>query len=150
MVYQIAYVSVTNRPLAASDVSDILNVSQKNNERERITGLLMYHDQLFFQVLEGELSSVKTSYERIGFDERHHGLALVWEGEVEERAFPAWSMGLADPDALGEQNKAHLRSLTELKRREGSILTGDTLAEELVRSVLDEFRGVQGQMQTPY
>jgi|TARA_R110002073_G_scaffold139085_3_gene288995 hypothetical protein len=143
MVYQIAYVSVTNSPLAASDISDILKVSQKNNAREGITGLLMYHDQLFFQVLEGERPSVETSYERIGFDKRHQGLTLVWEGEVEERAFPAWSMGLADPDALGEQNKANLRSLPELKRREGSILTGDTLAEELVRSVLNEFRGVR-------
>jgi len=48
-----AYVSVTDTQLGDDDLSDILSVSAHNNERDGVTGLLMYHDQLFFQVLEG-------------------------------------------------------------------------------------------------
>lgn len=49
MVYQMAYVSVTDTQLGDDDLSEILSASIQNNERDGITGLLMYHDQLFFR-----------------------------------------------------------------------------------------------------
>lgn len=49
MVYQIVYVSVPIEPLSASQISGILNTARSNNSREGITGLLIYHDNLFFK-----------------------------------------------------------------------------------------------------
>tara|TARA_R110002012_G_scaffold296165_1_gene493307 strand:- start:458 stop:889 length:432 start_codon:yes stop_codon:yes gene_type:complete len=143
MVYQMAYVSVTDTQLGNDDLSDILNASIQNNERDGITGLLMYHDQLFFQVLEGAEDMVNKSYKRIVIDQRHHGLSNVWEGQADERAFPDWAMGLVSPDTLGEKGRDSLRSLAELKRADGPLLSGETLAEALARSVLSEFRGLR-------
>jgi hypothetical protein len=143
MVYQMAYVSVTDTQLGNDDLSDILSASILNNERDGITGLLIYHDQLFFQVLEGAEDMVKKSYKRIAIDQRHHGLSNVWEGQADERAFPDWAMGLVSPDTLGEKGRDSLRSLAELKRADGPLLAGETLAEALARSVLSEFRGLR-------
>lgn len=143
MVYQMAYVSVTDTQLGDDDLSDILSVSTHNNERDGITGLLMYHDQLFFQVLEGPEDLVKDSYKRIAYDQRHHGLSNVWEGETEARAFPSWAMGYAKPDELAKESRESLISLADLKKADSSILAGQSLAEALARSVLSEFRGLR-------
>lgn len=66
MIYQIVYISSSPEPLETSQVSDILGSSRINNARDGITGLLVYHDQLFFQVLEGNRSVVEHCYARIG------------------------------------------------------------------------------------
>ncbi|WP_286759947.1 BLUF domain-containing protein [Sulfitobacter sp. UBA1132] len=143
MVYQMAYVSVTDTQLGDDDLSDILSASIRNNERDEITGLLMYHDQLFFQVLEGSEDMVKKSYKRIAYDQRHHGLSNVWEGETDARAFPSWAMGYAKPDALAKESRECLISLADLKKADTSLLAGQSMAEALTRSVLSEFRGLR-------
>tara|TARA_R110002074_G_scaffold92570_1_gene202143 strand:+ start:1387 stop:1818 length:432 start_codon:yes stop_codon:yes gene_type:complete len=143
MVYQIVYVSTSPEPLTTSQISDILNSSSGNNARDGITGLLMYHDQLFFQVLEGERSAVESCYSRIGLDGRHSSLALMWKGEDAGRTFPNWAMGYAIPDKLGPQGKDSLQSLAKLKNGKGSTLTGNTVAAELARWIIRDFKDVQ-------
>jgi hypothetical protein len=39
-----------------------LEVSQRNNDRDVITGILLYNDRTFFQVLEGKQSAVEDCY----------------------------------------------------------------------------------------
>ena len=50
MFSQLAYVSLSPLSLDETTLSDILEVSRLNNARDEITGILMYHDELFFQV----------------------------------------------------------------------------------------------------
>lgn len=143
MVYQIVYVSVPIEPPTISQISGILNIARSNNSRDGITGLLMYHDNLFFQILEGEPALVAACYSRIALDKRHTKLALMWEGHVAKRTFPNWAMGLSSPDELSPQGKDTLFSLAMLKNDKGSILVGNTIAVTLARWIMREFPNVQ-------
>lgn len=100
MLYHIAYVSAARDPLVPQLLADILDVSARNNARDGITGVLMYHDRTFFQILEGARDAVKSCYARICMDNRHSGVCLMWEHDVESRVFSDWAMGYAGPDQI--------------------------------------------------
>ena len=58
-----------------------------------ITGMLLYKDLDFMQVIEGEENTVRKLSSRIERDRRHQGYTeLRWE-VIRERRFPDWSMG---------------------------------------------------------
>lgn len=92
-VFQLAYVSATEAPMRASELASILDVSQKNNTRDNVTGVLIYGQQMFFQILEGTESAVRATFSRIQEDRRHIGISVTLELHCQERAFPDWSMG---------------------------------------------------------
>jgi hypothetical protein len=85
----------------ASDLSDsyeselgtILNASVKNNEKNEVTGMLVYKNGRFLQVLEGEIENVLETYKRISKDPRHHNIVVLLKDEIESRDFQHWSMG---------------------------------------------------------
>lgn len=118
MLRHIAYVSRSCSPLDAKFLSDILEVSVRNNERDGISGVLMYHDKLFFQVLEGEGRLVQQCYERICRDPRHSGISLALDETVEARSFPDWLMGYVGPDEISTNTSGAMLSLAGLKAPE--------------------------------
>lgn len=120
MLYQLAYISRSRSPLDQTTLSDILDVSQRNNARDEITGVLKFHDDLFFQILEGERAAVEDCYhKRISYDSRHKGLSLTWCGFAESRTFSDWSMVYAGPDEIGLFTHETFRSLDHLKNDKG-------------------------------
>jgi hypothetical protein len=119
MIYQIAYTSLSNSPLDETTLSDILEVSQRNNDRDVITGILLYNDQTFFQVLEGKQSAVEDCYyKRIENDSRHSCLSLIWYGPTKIRAFSDWAMEYAGPREIGRYTKDTFTSLNDLNSYE--------------------------------
>lgn len=141
MPYQLAYVSYSRSPLDQATLSDILEVSLRNNARDHITGVLMYHDQLFFQILEGEQTAVEDCYyKRICCDHRHSGLSISWCDTVDSRTFSDWLMGYAGPDAIGQYTKGTFHSLEQLKRDNGLNEPSKDLALELALSVFKDSR----------
>lgn len=74
---------------------DILNVARTNNASLDITGVLVRKRDIFFQILEGEESAVRSLIEKIEKDSRHYEVDIIDERNVEERSFSDWSMGFA-------------------------------------------------------
>lgn len=70
---QLIYVSSTKRDVPDATLNEILSVSRRNNEPAGITGMLMYLEGGFLQVLEGERAQVESTYQRICADKRHWG-----------------------------------------------------------------------------
>ena len=90
---RLTYISNFSRSLTKKDIENIGKVSQTNNSREGITGVLLSCNGIFFQILEGEEENIDTLYEKILNDDRHHQiLCLKSELNVTERRFPEWSM----------------------------------------------------------
>jgi hypothetical protein len=73
---------------------DILRASQKNNERNGVTGMLLYADGNFLQVLEGPPQTVEETFARIEQDPRHHHIIVMSDEPTTQRDFADWSMGL--------------------------------------------------------
>ena len=86
------YVSKEAYPLKQSDLDDILELSSKNNKEKEITGMLLYIEGRFFQVLEGEKETIEELYNYITIDPRHKDVTLIATGRHEKRIFNKWSM----------------------------------------------------------
>ena len=92
-MFQLVYVSTATHEFSGRELAELLSVARKNNSRDGVTGMLLYHGGSFFQVLEGEEESVKAIFSRVERDPRHQKVTVLHEEEeVENRDFPDWSM----------------------------------------------------------
>ena len=82
---QIAYRSKASRNLQESELKRILEVARVNNRAWGITGMLMYSNGTFFQVLEGERKNLQRLYDVIFADSRHNAIWSIYEAEIERR-----------------------------------------------------------------
>jgi hypothetical protein len=98
-MFFLVYVSSAVRPFSQSELVELLAKSHENNAPLGVTGMLLYKDGNFMQVLEGEEEVVRTLYARIGLDPRHRGLLTILQGPLAERQFLDWSMGFRDLNA---------------------------------------------------
>jgi hypothetical protein len=87
------YASVGTKEFAEQDLAAILRVARHKNEALGVTGMLLFADGNFFQVLEGEPAVVDGLYERIGQDPRHEKLVKIIREPIARRSFADWTMG---------------------------------------------------------
>ena len=92
-MHQLVYVSTASWAMSDADLNDILDASRRNNRTKSVTGLLLYLDHGFLQVLEGPKAAVEETYAIICRDRRHSGPRILIAQDVEERLFGSWSMG---------------------------------------------------------
>ncbi len=95
-MFFLVYVSSATRPFSGEDLRALLETCRKNNAELGVTGMLLYKDGNFMQVLEGDEDAVRGLYERIAADPRHGGELTLQEGHAEGRQFADWSMGFRD------------------------------------------------------
>lgn len=98
------YCSAASRPFSAGDLTELLAGARLHNQRHGITGMLLYADGSFFQVLEGAPADVDQLFDRISRDSRHDHVTLIIREPLALRAFGEWTMGHADitPEELDE------------------------------------------------
>lgn len=102
---QILYVSGATPPLSDADIESILEASRRNNERAGITGMLLWADGPFLQILEGEAEVLDLTLTRIRHDPRHRNIMVLVEQEASQRSFPNWSMGFKHLDPERDTDK---------------------------------------------
>ena len=73
-------------------LDDILTKSRSNNPSIGITGNLIYHADLFLQLLEGPHLAVHKLYETILADSRHADIIKLRDETVNRRLFASWAM----------------------------------------------------------
>lgn len=100
-MFFLIYVSSAVKPFSHSDLVDLLDHSRKNNTELNITGMLLYKDGNFMQVLEGDKEAVEALHAKIEADPRHRGMFTLLQGTQVERQFPDWSMGFRDLNSAG-------------------------------------------------
>ncbi|MEP6948093.1 MAG: BLUF domain-containing protein [Ginsengibacter sp.] len=89
----LVYVSSACKHFSEEDLKTLLMKSRENNIKLGITGMLLYSENNFIQVIEGELASINGLYSNITNDPRHTGFLTLLRGEIQARNFPDWSMG---------------------------------------------------------
>jgi hypothetical protein len=95
----LVYISTAYKLLTQDELLDILAVSRKNNERRNLTGMLLYGEGTFIQVLEGDIDQLNETYAVIKADPRHKNILKMTEGEITQRNFPEWLMGFKSVNA---------------------------------------------------
>lgn len=107
-VFQIVYVSSAVRPFSPADLVDLLAQARPRNAAADVTGMLLYHDGNFMQLLEGSEKQVRTTHERIKTDPRHTGMITLIQGPASERICGDWSMGLRNISSEEAKNASGL------------------------------------------
>lgn len=92
-LYHIIYASRATKEFTKEELLQLLDVAKENNKLVDVTGMLLYCEGSFLQLIEGELAQLKKLYNRIEKDPRHDNTTRIVEEPIEERRFDNWSMG---------------------------------------------------------
>lgn len=95
---RIIYCSQATYDLAPEELVSLLEKSRMNNERDGLSGMLLYSSQSFLQMLEGDEEPLRKAYERIENDSRHVNLRLLADIETTAPLFGEWTMGFEHVD----------------------------------------------------
>jgi len=132
-LYFLIYVSIASDDLGREQLLDLLRVSRENNLRDDITGLLLYKERRFMQLLEGSETAVCATYGRVARDPRHHDATVLLEGETAERDFADWSMGFHDLDAEVARSTPGFSSFLNVRFSVFDFASDPSRAHQLLR-----------------
>lgn len=133
---QVSYVSRSNEPMSAERLLQLLLQCRENNAAIGVTGMLLYANQTFLQVIEGEDEVVNGLIDTILQDPRHAQVQLLSRKPIQSRQYADWTMGFE------EVTDAALKDVAGLKNFAASNFNFDYLTgnEPVVASLMDHFR----------
>ena len=131
---QITYISHAVTPFSEEDLGELMRHCRRNNRHLGLSGLLLYQDGRFLQVIEGEPDVLWSLYKTISNDPRHHSVEIVAHREIHAREFARWRMGLG---ILGDGVP---EALTSLDQRVREILRASDPEGDAALEMLHQFR----------
>lgn len=116
MLSQLVYVSNRKPNCTQEEIDKIVESCKKNNPGLNITGVLLYSDTKFIQLVEGEANTITALYDKIKKDVRHSNPIMISYNAIKERAFPSWHMGT-------KQVGTDVQYLTEISGEDKDVFT---------------------------
>ena len=99
-LYHLGYVSTEAVKFSEEALVALLSEARSANTDRDVTGLLLYREGSFYQVLEGSESAVMATYQDIEGDPRHKEVRILFNGETDAREFADWKMGFLNLDGV--------------------------------------------------
>jgi len=96
------------------DLNKICEAAVRNNNKNNITGVLLFHNNHFLQVLEGNLGTISSLVDKISADSRHSNLEIIYNNSLEKRNYPNWEMQLFDLSDSSKFSSATLKTIKEI------------------------------------
>ncbi|NVO85845.1 BLUF domain-containing protein [Hymenobacter terrestris] len=112
-LFRLVYQSQATPPFCAVALEALLGKARTHNQAQYLTGLLLYVEGQFLQVLEGPEPALSQLYGRIQQDSRHTNVRTLSYGLVAARAFPDWRMGYAPVSPAELQQTTGFLSLAQ-------------------------------------
>ena len=100
MLVRLLYASTAHPSVDGNEYRKILLTAQTKNNEASVSGMLVFNQKYFLQVLEGDRSVLNALYNKIAKDPRHHSLEILGIEEIATRDYGTWSMGYAAPTTL--------------------------------------------------
>ena len=132
-ILQLVYTSRATSRFTDDALLNLLKRARRYNAASGVTGVLMVHDDLFAQCLEGPEAAVRELFGRIERDGRHYGVTVMLEQPSGVRAFSEWSMGctrLTNSETL-QLSTARWETLEERHLETGTYAPGFILMQTL-------------------
>ena len=99
-MYTIVYSSTAVNPFSDKELEQLLQAARIKNQRLGITGILVFADDTFFQVLEGYERPLKKLYAQIQNDSRHYNIMQLVGCSLDKRKYKDWTMKYRKIDTL--------------------------------------------------
>jgi hypothetical protein len=74
---QVVYISHATATLTKNELNELVEVSRRNNKKYGITGALLYLENAFIQVIEGEDAAISQLLDKLYADTRHRNVRIV-------------------------------------------------------------------------
>ena len=78
-----------------TNLATILAESQRNNDRDGLTGVLAAHGERYVQVIEGSPAILDNLLKRLNGDRRHREVSIIGREPISARRFGNWTMASA-------------------------------------------------------
>jgi len=95
-MHSLVYRSLASESFNISQIYGMLSKAKDYNFEHHITGCLLYHNNNFLQLIEGEEKEVLKLFQKISTENRHHSLQMLESDHIEKRVFDEWSMAFHD------------------------------------------------------
>jgi hypothetical protein len=129
------YASAASRDLETNELAELLEVAHATNARLGVTGMLLYAEGSFFQVLEGPADVVEALYAKIERDRRHGQVTLIIKEPIAKRHFDAWTMGFY---RISRQELAGLSGTNDFFGKDRAVVSVDAgRAKDLLAAFRD-------------
>ncbi|MHA7281485.1 BLUF domain-containing protein [Arthrobacter sp. TMS2-4] len=137
----IVYSSSAAHPYDDADLGALLALSRDNNARNGLTGMLLYRNGRFLQVLEGPEDVLRRRMSIIAADPEHTDVRILLQATIDERQFPDWTMGYESvSDSMADEVPGYRTTFSDLDREQDPTQSLQAL-RELIRWFQD--RAVQ-------
>ena len=137
---RLVYMSQAIKPYSTDELMALLRKARQNNSANDITGVLLYFNECFVQVLEGKEEIVNATFQRIKKDTRHTNVTELEREYIKARQFPDWSMGFEEVDAkqFADLNIEGLNNFFD-KKKAGDEQAGE-FNHKLIGSLMSHIR----------
>ena len=132
----IVYVSFAQKELSEKELTGLLREIRGKNAEQGVTGLLLYNDGAFIQVIEGSKEIINRVFKSISNDQRHNNVVKLLEEPIDQRAFPDWTMGFRK---ISDEQSASIPGFSDFMHRENPAQTIRNSTEQVVY-LLNSFR----------
>lgn len=141
MPYQLIYSSQATRAMSVEELEEILEDARAGNERRDITGVLVYVDGVFLQIIEGDRDEVLGLINSIRADSRHGTVTVFHEAEIWERTFANWRMAYLSASPAQLATWAGLPGATTLEAVLRDLAAGPERAAKVAANLLQALAG---------
>ena len=132
MLRSLVYTSSANTIIDHNCLKNILDECIAWNLPHQISGLLIYHEGTFLQVIEGESEDVNEIFNKIRRDPRHKDVTLLMDEEIHEREFGKWGMAFREVQYEDLSQASNYIKLKELE-------FGEAVKQGGAKSILKAF-----------
>lgn len=129
---QTTYVSRAAETMTQEALLSLLQQCLANNEASGVTGMLLYGNDTFLQVLEGEEPVLEKVIEKIQKDPRHSKVHFLYRKPLERRQYADWSMGFKRVSTRGLQANVSLSDFGEKDFNFDYLVEHEAIVETLM------------------
>lgn len=118
--FQLIFTSDATVEVTDQLLLDILLKADKNNRAKGISGLLLYSQNRFIQLIEArQKQTVEAQFAKISKDARHTHVEVLLRQESNELQMAAWAMGFSmigkeDPAIMEHSFYIHMDEVTQI------------------------------------
>ena len=119
MNYAICYVSTAAKELNKIEINQILELTEKKNNENGLSGILLYSDGNFFQVIEGEKDQVEEIFTVIKQDSRHFNIFTIFEKEITATNFEDYKVDFLTISMRKDQKElqSYIKQINKLNKK---------------------------------
>lgn len=99
---RIIYQSIASPAMDRAELFRLVYHARVANEQRGLSGFLLFADQRFLQVLEGDTWKLFATFDKIRADMRHTQVTMIDERSIAGPLFPNWRMRCFDEGGLTE------------------------------------------------